>query len=426
MHFCGKKYHQYTVHSAEAWWRDGQPSGTLTMSYYEVTVEKGIRNDVGPERFDDGDMIYGRNVDLDESGKIQRRLGTAVVQAGAAHSAWSKNEKATEGFFVQGGSLKRILPDGSVSTVASIAGGRVAYVNINERTYWTDGLTSGIVNQGVNQSFGIVPPDAVTPQSGLGNLPAGTYLCTMTFVDEVGVESGAPVSSSITLGADSALAFSGLPVSSNPRIVARNLYVSAPNGDMPMLTAILDNTATAVTISELPEQSVPVRTQFMGPPPAGQILGYHNGRCYVGRGPFLFYSQPFEYELFDLRSGFIAFSTDVQTFAAVRDGIYVGTIDKTVFLNGLNPEEFGQIPIAPYGTILGTEKEVRPDALNAQFGATDKVVLWMSRWGVVAGMNGGTTKNLTVDRYIPPDAKNGGALLKWRDGTPQFVVSLFK
>jgi hypothetical protein len=184
------------------------------MSYYQFTVEHGVRNDVGPERFAVGDMLYGRNVDLDESGKIQRRKGSSLVQAGAAHSAWGAG--GNEGFFVQGGYLKRFLADGSISQLTAISGARVCYADINGETYWSDGVSKGIIKSGVNHSFGIDPPSPIYPQAALGNLPAGAYLCTMTFVDRNGMESGAPKSSAITMDVGGALYFSSLPVSSNP------------------------------------------------------------------------------------------------------------------------------------------------------------------------------------------------------------------
>ena len=396
------------------------------MGYTEITVVRGVRNDVSAERFAPGDLLYARNVDIDESGRAQRRAGTEVVFPGAAHSVWSDGE---QGFFIQGGHLKRFLADGTTSTLAETAGARAAYAAINGTVFWTDGATSGAITAGVNHPWGMVPPDAIYPAPTAGHMIPGSYLCTMTFVDAAGKESGAPRAGlTETTGG---LSFSNLPVSSDPRVTRKNIYISATNGDLPFLSATIDNAATAITIAELGAQSIPVRTQFMGPPPAGQVLGYYNGRAYVASGPYLFYSQPYEYDLFDQRSGFVAFDSDVQTFAAVADGIFIGTVKRTVFLAGAEPEKFIQRPISPCGTVLGTVVMTSGDVLAPSddidgFGvATSTVAFWMSKLGPVLGLDGGVVKDLTARHFVPPAASHGAALLKRRNATPQYVVSLF-
>ncbi len=398
------------------------------MGYTEITAVKGMRNDVGPERFALGDLLYARNVDIDESGKIDRRQGTSVLFAGAAHSVWTDG---TQGFFVQGGSLKQFQQDGSTLALSPVAGARVCYASINESVFWSDNIASGIVANNASHQWGITPPGPITPQSGLGALPPGTYLCTMTFADHNGKESGAPRSSSTMT--EGSLIFTNLPVSPDPRVALKNIYVSAVDGELPMLTAIIENSVTSLTITDLPEQTLPVRTMFMGPPPPGQIVGYFNGRAYIATGPFLFYSQPYEYELFDLRTGFLAFDSDVQTFCAMQDGIFVGTTAKTVFLDGTGPESFISKPASPYGTVMGTEVKVSGDAVGAGVdgvgdgqGIAGTMYFWMSRRGLVLGADGGLVKDLTAKHFVPPVSTSGAALLKWRTGTPQYVVSLSK
>ncbi len=407
------------------------------MGYAEITAVKGVRNDVSPERFAPGDLLYGRNIDIDESGRVQRRAGTATVFAGSAHSAFSDG---AQGLFVQGGQLKRFLPDGSSSNLISILGKRVAYTAINGTVFWTDGTTSGAVLEGKNQSWGIKPPPQLTPAGVQGHVPYGTYLCTMTFVGADGRESGAPMAVSVQVGSPAltankpdgtgGISFAELPVSTNPRVVRKHLYVSTTNGDLPFLTVELDNAEPSCTITSLSEQTVPVRTQFMGPPPAGQVLGHYKGRAYVASGPFLLYSQPFEYELFDLRNGFLVLDSDIQTFSPVADGIFVGTKNRTLFLSGDQPEKFDLRPVAPHGTVMGTEIAVSADVMapadSGDAGAdADTYVMWTSRLGPTVGRNGGTAKDLTARQFVPPAASMGAALLKRRSATPQYVASLF-
>lgn len=396
------------------------------MKYVEVNAINGVRNDVGPERFAPGDLVYARNVDIDESGKAKRRAGTALVAAGAAHSAWSDG---TLGYLVQGGMLKTFTSSGVLTDVTPVAGSRVRYALINGEVYWTDGISNGIINGGVNRPWGITPPSGMAASDVFGALPHGTYLITMTFVDSSGKESGAPIAIPIEC-TQGGIELTNLPVSTHPTVVGRNLYISEVNGDLPMLAAELDNTVDTYTYRSPVSITIPVRNSFVAPPPAGTVLGHHNGRAYVANGPFIFYSLPFEYESFDTRNGFIAFESDIQTLIAVAGGIYVGTATRTVFLAGSSPEDFIIRPISPFGTILGTELVVSGDAIAPAEGKpegwpAEAAVMWMSKRGLVVGDSSGVAKDLTARKYVPPAASSGAALLKRRDATPQYLVSLF-
>ena len=398
------------------------------MLFAEIKAVKGVRNDVGPERFATGDLRYGRNIDIDETGKAFRRRGVTTVQAGAAHSGWSDG---TQALFVQGGVLKRMTPDGVIAAVSpsvTITGTRVSFVQINGRVYWADGVSRGVVTGGQNAPWGITPPPKLQPTVGGGNLPAGRYLCTMTYVSDDGSESGAPPETLVQASTTGGIQFSDLPVSAEPGVVRKNIYVSPADTSTPMLVGTISNASTTFSLTEFPDSVASLRTALMQPAPVGgQLLGYYNGRAYVGIDKFLCYSQPFEYSLFDPRD-FLAFDSFVQTFAAVRDGIFVGTKTRTVFLSGSEPSGFISRPISPYGTVLGTETVVPSAYLvdnedNAALGNTS--VLWTSVKGVVLGSDGGVTRDLTAARYIPPAATTGAALIKRRDGTtPQYLVSL--
>lgn len=396
------------------------------MSYIEINAVNGIRNDVDPDRFTAGDLTYARNVDIDNSGKATRRNGTALLSSAPTHSLWSDGQ---QGFFVENGRMYRFLADGSRHLICPIAGNRVRYVNINGQVYWTDGVTTGVVEFGSNYPWGITPPAPVRASATSGTMEPGGYLVTMTFVDANGKESGAPAATAVSVGGG--IALSGLAISNDPRVVRKNIYVSASGGPLPLLAATIDNLTTHTTVTTS-VRTVPVRTTFMCPPPPGQVIGYYNGRAYVASGAFLMYSQPFEYDLFDLRSSFIAFDSDIQTFAAVADGIYIGTKTSTVFLHGTDPDKFQSRPVAPHGTVLGTEQTVSGEVFGKSEDPGENpsenagsFALWMSQRGLVIGQNSGVVKDLTAKRFIPPAATSGAAFLKRQGGSPLCVISLF-
>jgi hypothetical protein len=390
----------------------------------ELKGALGVRNDISPERFSPKDLLIGSNIELDDTGKVARRLGTTPLIPGDAHSLYASGDDCLA---VVNGVLNRINPDNSLVPLLSVGAGRVAYQRIVDEVMWSNGSQSGIVSRAGARQWGITPPPAFAATStSTGALREGDYLYTMTFVRADGKESGAPICG--RLHAVGGINFANLPVSSDPLVTSKRIYLSAWDGELPYLAMSLMNTVKSATLSDDPPAGPPLRTQFMGAAPAGQLVGYYNGRAYVAQGRFLWYSQPYEFELFDLMNSYLAFPSEVKTFAPVSDGVFVGSEDETVFLHGDDPAEFKRRQVADYGTVLGTEQEI-PEyyVLDEKQRNLGPQVMWMSKQGVCLGSNGGHYKNLTGGRYIlPGGVVTGASLLKVRGGTPQLVVSLFR
>lgn len=387
----------------------------------EITAANGVRNDLSPERFEVGDLVTGINVEIDETGKLYRRLGTsAAVMAGDMHSLWGD---AAGAFAVRNGVLGRIDQSTLGFTALAPVSGRVRYQRIANSVFWTDGIYAGEITLEGNRRAGIAVP--TTPQVSVtrGDLLTGRYIFTLTYARNDGTESGAAIYSVASVGNNSGLSFV-LPVSDDPSVEAKHLYVSSRDGEIPYRIGTYSNAVTSALITALPDSMLAVRTAQMGPVPAGHVIGYYNGRLYVAYGNYLCYSQPYEYGLFNLMENYIGFPTPVKTFAPVSDGIFVGSDDETVFLEGTGPENFVRRPVATYGSILGTEQYV-PGHLVGEEGVSGSAAMWMSTQGVCIGLSGGEFKNLTGGKYILPEGVSQGAsLLKVRGGTPQLITSL--
>lgn len=393
------------------------------MKTIELRALHGVRNDLSLESFASTDLAVGDNIDIDEAGKTYRRLGTTRISSGVMHSLRSFENTA---LVVKNGTLGAVDTAGIFSPMKTGITARVAYTEIANEIYWSDGHNnSGVVGAGTNRNWGVVPPVLPAVSSGTGDLRGGNYIYTATFVRASGLESGAPTCGTVSLGDHGSLVFSAIQVSSDDQVALVRIYLSTVNGELPYLAAEIPNGQTSVNITTAPLPVLPVRTLNMGPPPVGQLLGFYNGRAYVGSGRFLWYSQPYEYELFDWTSGFLAFPTVLKTFAPVSTGIYLGTETETMYLDGADPQEFIRRQVAPYGTVLGTETYVRNDLLleGNQPGSTP---VWMSNTGLCLGMEGGVMKNLTSDRYsLSAPLAEGASILKIRSGTPQLITSLF-
>ncbi len=397
------------------------------MKPIELKAFAGVRNDISPERFNSSDLQACVNIELDESGKPARRLGKTVRNDDfAMHSGWANDEMC---LMVRNGTLQRMFPDGTFHNYGVVvAGARVRYARQGNDVFFSDGLRSGIISSTDGyRRWGIEVPSAPLASMLPGDLSEGTYLLTSTFLRADGKEGGAAALQSFTLASNSGLGLS-LTAPTDPTITERRIYVSEVNGELPLLVATLPASDTLCAITNLPaERTLPVRTLQCGPAPAGQGVWVYNGRVYVSENNYLWYSDPYEFELFRLTMNFIGFTSPVRTFAPVSGGLFVGSDDETVFLKGSDPKDFSVEVVAPYGTIAGTETLVPPHMFGkGETRGQSPAAVWMSKQGLCAGLDGGQFMNLTGDRYtLPEGVSHGASLLKVRGGTPQVVTSLF-
>lgn len=395
------------------------------MKPIQFNAFAGLRNDISPERFSKEDLLTATNIELDETGKPYRRLGTTLLDATATHSLWAEDEFC---FCVRGGVLTRILSDMTFQSLGvAITGQRVRYSKVLGDVYWTDGVQSGILSNAGNRLWGIpVPSFAMTATSGV--LVPGTYLATVTHVRSNGLESGAAPVQSINVPSAGGISFT-LPNSTDPLVVEKRIYLSDVNGELAYLCATLTGSDTTATITQLPVgRTLAVRTLRMGPPPVGSVVVSYKGRIYVAENNYLWYTQPYEYELVHRAMNFIGFNSPIKTLAVGSDGLFVGSDTSTVYLAGDEPNKFEMQPLADYGTVYGTEVNVPKVLFKAPEGASanSDVPMWMSKNGLCVGLDDGSMLNLTGGRYtLPEGVATGASLLKLRGASPQLVTTLF-
>ena len=386
----------------------------------------GLRNNVAPERLTKNDLVTGVNIDLDESGAIMRRKGRTKLLGGATHSLYSLGETA---LMVQSGVMMQFAPDGSISPIRTgILGTRVDYASIMDTVFWVDEHEAGIIDQRVARPWGVTPPSLITLTQSVGELPEGRYSLTATYVRNDGHESGARASTQIdvTTGGISAT----LLPSTDAQVDGIRIYMTTANGDVLYLYGEYDNAVQTVGVNDPVDGDLPLRTQFFGPPPAGQLVAFFAGRMYVAKDNFLFYSLPYEHELFDLRYGFIPFEDRITMVAPVTNGIFLGTTKQVNFMQGMTPEEFKTSKVYDLGVVEGTARVVKADDI-VEKAQPDPCAVWLGKDGLCVGLAVGqsnnlvgTVKNLTAEKYaMSVSAQTGASVLKLREGTPHFVVS---
>ena len=390
----------------------------------------GLRNDVTPERFSNTDLAFASNVDIDKSGRVFRRQGFTLQRAGAAHSLWADSTQ-TVCMFVSSGQLMQLHADMSATALAALRDGlsRTDFERVNDRVYFSNGTDTGVFENGAVRSWGLTSPMLPGVSPTVGAMPPGQYQFAMTWLRNDGQESGTGAAGVVAV-TDGGAAFA-LPVSADPTVVGKVLYVSTCNGDQLFQAAVLPNAQTAFTYAnDTTELSTGLETQFRQAPPAGQLIAWYRGRMFVAVGSVLFYSDPFAYELFDLRRyidldgrvTMLAPMTDKELSDAGRaSGFFIGTDKSCGVLAGSDPDSFQYIPKTAYGAIPGALDYV--DGALFRDGATSArpLPMWLSTQGVCVGMPDLQVHNLTRSRYGYAVAGQGAAL--FMDGPNRFIAT---
>lgn len=387
---------------------------------FEHKEFKGLRNTVGADAFELGDLEAATNVDIDDAGDASVRRGhPAASIAGASHSLWSDG---TTCLAVIAGTLTQILPSLATQSLRTGMGARpVSYDSVAGRVYYTNGVQTGVVENGASRSWGLEVPTTIAAVAVPGALPAGRYQFALTYVRTDGQESGAARAGYLELTAPGGLSFPALPVSTDPDVIEKALYVTKMNGSALYYAHTVLAATTSTTFTDPRLGTAVLSTQHLSPPPASDIVAYFAGRVYVAAGDTLYPSRPYAYELFDLREA-IRLGDQITLVGPVTDGLFVAAGARTVFLAGRDPAGFDLRPLATYGAIPRTSYRESTSALDpARKGSC---VIWASTRGVCAGFDGGDMVNLTESRFAYPVQETGAAVVRpWR-GTQQFLTTL--
>lgn len=381
---------------------------------------RGLRSNVDPERFELADLYSAVNVDLDASGRLSRRAGYTSVATGAVHSLWA-DETQQLCLYAAGSQLYQLAATYAGTALRTLVGAglKLSYARVGDRVYFSNGIDLGVVEAGVARTWGLPVPALPTPTGTVGSLPAGTYQFALTWVRGDGQESGAPLAGAVTLPAGSGLNFM-LPTPIDPGITAQRLYLSTANGEELYLAAELAATEilTSYTGDTL-ELTLPLATQFLSAPPAGQLLGYYRGHLFVAVGDTLCYSQPHAYELFDLRD-YITLDGQVTLMTAMEDkersgegqhsGFFIGTDRSCGVLVGSSPADFQYVPKTNYGALLGAMTMVDGALFGDNSAGARNLPVWLTTQGICAGTPDMEIRNLTRTKYSFPATGQGAAV----------------
>jgi len=271
-----------------------------------VLVKRGFQDRGGQEFIDDGlgiEIVYGLEFVRTVSGVTTRQ------KIGFGIDGNVYNYTGAGPVIIYGGLTPGVIPD------VTVARGWMCFV---------DGLTTPQKYDMTNvYRWGIVAPTtAPTLAAGAAGNPNGTYRFRIAFrrtpvdaIDPGSVSSMGLISAPITVAAQ-AIDLTAIPVSTDPQVNARDVYVEV-GGQWYLAGIIPDNTTTIFTYDErdstvvLFEQG---RTDRDPPPDALTILAFHKDIVFGSDGRTLAWSALNEFESFSQsQRNSNAFQTDDGT-----------------------------------------------------------------------------------------------------------------
>lgn len=388
------------------------------MKRPEVTFArfKGVRNTLAANALEPDDLVAAVNVDLDDAGGVSRRPGVTAAVAGAAHSLWAPPDGSEPCVFVQSGTLKRLTALDAATTLGSgYSDLPMAYVKVNDRVYFANGVESGVIDNGAVRAWGLdIPAFHVTRT--LGELGSGTYQCAITTIAADGRESGADMAVRMDVADGSGLAFTWDAVDGAQ--VA--LYVSERNGETLYRAGVVDAALGTFTWAG-GALAVSLGTQFLDKPPVGTVLGQHNGRVYIGAGSFIFPTVALAYEHCDLRDYLAIDGTPVTMIEGVDAGLFVGTQQAGYFLPGGRIEDMGLRKVVDAAVVPGSA--VVEDATRIFGKGSGRTVLFASALGIHAGLPDGSIDNLSRERFVFDVPARAAATLRADTEITQYVLN---
>ena len=351
-------------------------------------------------------MILNANVEPD--GSLQRRPGLEkIINLPGAHSLWTNNAGIV--LCMAQREIYRVIDTATtvqlVDTVQPDA--PMSYFEVDGRIYMSNKNWTGMYDplQDVMKAWGEPVPDAPIVVPAAGSLPVGRYQVCITTLSEYGRTSGNSNLSIIVLDEPGGISIPNLPATAS-------VWITDPNG------ANLLFAGNSSPITDVPENSEPIPTMWGSPPLPMNHMCWALGRAWGCVGKKVYYSEPYQPELFLLSTNFFDLSDPVLMIARAGSGLFVGCEAKTDLFAGTDPATMTQ-------TTVG--KGVVPGTLSYATDLGDMgrdVPIWVGKDGVYAGLRDGRAVNLIKEKVqIDPQQSTGASVCRVKDGRRQMLFS---
>ena len=364
---------------------------------------KGLNNVLSPESTSQDYLKEVDNINIDKSGRLSKRKGYELNDSGNYSCIWS-NDTDTVCYAVKDGDLIQILSDlSSVTIRANVGDVEISFEEVNSVIYYTSKSVNGIIENGINRSWGLETPSTLPVLSiGFGGLAAGDYQVSYTYINSEGKESGANLASIISVDNNSSIIV-GLADPLDPDIVSYRIYCSMLNGSvLYFYNEVL--IGSPVSITNVSSLSSPLKTFNFSPPPLGDIVKYYKGRLYIAQDNYLWYSEPHQYEYFQLDSNYLDLPDRIIELMPVEDGIWVGA-DHVYYISGTEVDNHKLSLKERIKVVKGTSSYLSGSYIlldNMPIGykwliTTDLGIFVLFNQGVIINL---TATNLSLDRAV--------------------------
>ncbi len=377
----------------------------------ELKQFTGLANKVAPEALPAATIVEATNVDVDDGGRLRRRRGTTLIQAGGFHSLYAPSDEVA--YVVKDGDLCRMAESTALTTIyAGVGDDHLSYVRVGDRTFAKSRTQAlSFSDTGMAQDWGIPLVPAFMPSAGGGDAcqVAVTYRR-----DSDGLEGGAVMALDTSLTDGGLVTISGIPALAGH---TASVYVTTPNGETLFLAA--DRVTGSVTVSAAATNGVQIRTMNMGPPVGCGPLAWLFGRILIADEKTLWATEPYQYELLDLVAGYKMMEADITFLGSVVDGVFIGTEAGVFFMGGT----FESAKLVRVSTRRAPKQQPSTvDMASVLKGEEQGVgVLFLTDGGVCVGQPGGKVINLTSKIFEFPKAAEVAVMARVQDGLNQFV-----
>lgn len=372
-----------------------------------VSTFKGLNNVSDPLRLGLAWLAQADNVDITDTGAIEKRAGYVKTLAGAITGAYATLDFSRL-FVVDGGELKAMAgPNAAASLLPGIGATPLHFTEVNDQVFFNNGVERGVIlPDNTVLPWDWQAPDAPSVAAVSGNLPAGTYRVRCTFHLPDGRETGAGPSAEMTLTEGQALQVSAIAPGANVYIAPANStvyqYAGTPSG------------STMVWYDSPDALGGELLTNLLHPLPVGaDVVQAWRGRIYAAQyfpeadQSAVWFSQPLGYHLFDLAADFLLIPGRVTLLAPHADALVMGTDTRIHAYDGNTLSQ-----LAPYGVVPGWHW--------CMDGA--RVLLWSVR-GLCAAL---PFANLTERQVsVAPGLQAGGAVVH-QHGRKRYLVALHR
>lgn len=366
---------------------------------------KGLNNVSDPLRLDLSWLAKADNINVTDTGAVEKRSGYALVQAGAYSSAFSTFDFARS-YFVLG---TQIVDFNGVALAQLTSSSPMYWAEINDQVYFNNGTDSGVIQpDNTVLPWAWVEPTPPNVTAVTGSLAQGVWQVRCTYVLTDGRETGASDPAEIALTEGQALSISDIP--HVPGALTR-VYIAPANSAVYQLAATTTGSSLVWNFSN-DALGQDLKTAFLDPlPQMSSVIQFWKGRAYAAMYDasndmtVVWYSETLGYHLFNMNQDFFMVPGKVVMLAPTDEALIVGTQSRVYAYMGDKIDE-----IAAYGAVPGQHWSKYDD----------KVYFWTTR-GVCSAL---PFTNLTEAQVsVAPGVQAGGAIVR-QGGQVRYVVSL--